>query len=108
VTPAAYACAGDHCITCADEGVSMTVLDIDGGAGLARCATQEGALHTIEIGLIEDPMPGTEVLVHASVAIAALESDPARAAAASAALDPDPDRVATSTRATALAPERAR
>lgn len=51
----------------------MTVLSIDGGTRLARCTTKDGTLHTVEIELIDDAAPGTVVLVHADVAIAALE-----------------------------------
>jgi len=47
-------CESDHCITCADEGVPMTVLALDARSGLAECE---------------------DVLVHAGVAIAALGAE---------------------------------
>lgn len=67
---AADACSGDHCITCSDAAVSMTVLAMDAATGLACCVAQDGTAHIVEIGLIDDAMPGAAVLVHAGVAIA--------------------------------------
>jgi hydrogenase maturation factor len=82
VTPA-YVCTGDHCVTCSDEGVQMSVLEVQTSIGLARCADEDGAVHTVEIDLIEGATPGTVVLVHADVAIAVL----GREMAADAAVD---------------------
>jgi hydrogenase maturation factor len=65
------ACAGDHCITCSDEGVPMTVLRIDASSGLATCSDALGATRSVETALIEDVTVGSCVLVHADVAIAA-------------------------------------
>ncbi|MEA2215275.1 MAG: HupF/HypC family [Solirubrobacteraceae bacterium] len=66
-----YACTGEHCITCSDEGVPMIVLGAARG-GLALCADQEGRTHTVETTLLEAAPVGGRVLVHADVAIAAL------------------------------------
>jgi hydrogenase maturation factor len=65
-------CAGEHCITCADEGVPMTVLRLDFDRGLALCADAERARHTVETALVEPVATGAVLLVHAGVAIAAL------------------------------------
>ena len=63
---------GDHCITCSDEGVPMTVLRCDERRGLALCEGRDGAHATIETALV-DAAPGDQVLVHAGVAIATLQ-----------------------------------
>jgi hydrogenase assembly chaperone HypC/HupF len=83
-------CAGDHCITCADDGVPMTVVRIDEERGLALCADADGVRHTVETALVEPVAAGAVLLVHAGVAIAAL----AGAAVAGAALA---DRMLAST-----------
>jgi hydrogenase maturation factor len=60
-----------HCVTCSDEGVPMRVLRIDAERELALCEDEAGAHHTVEIGLV-DANVGTEVLVHAGVALVAV------------------------------------
>jgi hydrogenase maturation factor len=60
-----------HCVTCSDEGVPMRVLRIDAERELALCEDEAGAHHTVEIGLV-DAGVGTEVLVHAGVALVAV------------------------------------
>ena len=65
-------CASEHCVTCADEGVPMTVVRVDSGCGLALCADPEGARHTVEIALVDPVSPGATLLVHAGTAIGAL------------------------------------
>jgi hypothetical protein len=69
---AAYvpACSGDHCVTCSDEATPMVVLDIDASRGLALCAAQDGARHSVEIALVEPVAVDATLLVHAGVAIA--------------------------------------
>ena len=69
---AAATCSSEHCITCADDGVPMTVLQRDERRGLALCADAEGAHHTVETALVEPLGAGHVVLVHAGVAIATL------------------------------------
>jgi hydrogenase maturation factor len=62
----------EHCITCGDDGVPMTVLRVNTRAGLALCADADGARSTVEIALIESVVPGGVLLVHAGTAIASL------------------------------------
>jgi hydrogenase maturation factor len=57
-------CHSDHCITCGDEGIPMTVLRID------------DAKSSVEIALVEAE-PGDELLVHAGVALVRLSESPA-------------------------------
>ena len=64
-------CHSDHCITCGDEGIPMTVLRIDEQRGLALCASEGGQKSTVEIELVEVE-PGDDVLVHAGVALVRL------------------------------------
>jgi hydrogenase maturation factor len=66
------ACGSDHCITCGDDGVPMTVL-AQSHDGLADCAGDDGATSTVEVSLVAPVAPGARVLVHAGVAIAALD-----------------------------------
>jgi hydrogenase assembly chaperone HypC/HupF len=65
-------CHSDHCITCADEGIPMTVLRIDSERALALCAAEDGAKSSIEIELVEPVQAGDCVLVHAGVALVRL------------------------------------
>jgi hydrogenase maturation factor len=65
-------CVSDHCITCGDEGMPMTVVRVDRRRILALCSDAAGARHTVETALIEPVADGDVVLVHAGVAIAAL------------------------------------
>ena len=67
-------CGAEHCITCADDGVPMTVLQRDERRGLALCADAEGAHHTVETALVEPVTVGDLLLVHAGTAIAPLMS----------------------------------
>ena len=73
------ACRGDHCVTCADEGVPMRVLALDAARGLALCAEtgDDGARATVEIALVEPVAPGDALLVHAGVALVKLEAEAA-------------------------------
>jgi hydrogenase maturation factor len=66
------ACGSDHCITCNDDGVPMTVLRLDTGSGLAECADAGGGRSAVETALLEPLRQGDRVLVHAGVAIASL------------------------------------
>jgi hydrogenase maturation factor len=65
-------CGSEHCITCGDDGVPMRVLRLDADRGLALCADDAGAHHTVETALVEPVAPGDELLVHAGVALVAL------------------------------------
>jgi hypothetical protein len=66
------ACGDDHCITCADEGVAMTVLRVNEAAALALCSGADGERVTVEAALVGPLSPGDSVLVHAGTAIATL------------------------------------
>ena len=66
-------CIDDHCITCGDVGVAMTVVAVDEGRGLALCEEEAGARSTVEVGLV-DAAPGDRLLVHAGTALARLEA----------------------------------
>ena len=70
--PQPAACDSDHCITCGDDGIPMTVVRVDAAAGLAVCADDTGSEATVEISLVEPVAGGDRVLVHAGVAIATL------------------------------------
>jgi len=65
-------CDEHHCITCADEGVPMSVVALDAERGLALCIDDAGARHSVEIGLVAPVSLGDEVLVHAAVALVRL------------------------------------
>ena len=63
-------CAGDVCITCSDQAVRVTVLEIHDDA-TARVDTGAG-VEEVSVALV-DAVVGGDVLVHAGEAIAALE-----------------------------------
>lgn len=74
-----------HCVTCADEGVPMRVLDVEDAAGLARCAAEDdatAATTTVETALVGAVAPGERLLVHAGVALVRLADEVAQEAAA--------------------------
>lgn len=73
--PAPDSCGSQHCITCADDGVPMTVLRVDEQRGLALCAGEDGERNTVEIGLVEPVTPGDRLLVHAGVALVAAPAE---------------------------------
>ncbi|MGI8904152.1 MAG: HypC/HybG/HupF family hydrogenase formation chaperone [Solirubrobacteraceae bacterium] len=82
-TPAveAVVCGSEHCITCGDDGVPMTVLRVDADRGLALCAAQDGERSSVETALVEPVAPGDCLLVHAGTAIARLEASTEEVAA---------------------------
>jgi hydrogenase maturation factor len=62
-----------HCITCADDGVTMRVVAVDDARGLALCETAEGgARESVEIALVDAVAPGDALLVHAGTALTKL------------------------------------
>jgi len=67
------ACGSQHCITCGDDGVPMTVVRVDLERGLALCAAQDGARSSVETALVEPVDIGDTLLVHAGTALARLE-----------------------------------
>jgi hydrogenase maturation factor len=70
---AGEACGAQHCITCGDDGVPMTVVRVDEVRGLALCEGADGARVTVEVALIESAAPRDTLLVHAGTALTRLE-----------------------------------
>jgi hydrogenase assembly chaperone HypC/HupF len=68
------ACGGQHCVTCSDEGLPMSVVRVDEARGLALCRGDDGARQSVEIALVEPVAVGQVLLVHAGTAIARLDS----------------------------------
>jgi hydrogenase maturation factor len=68
-----------HCITCADDGVAMTVVAVDEDRGLALCATAAGERSSVEIALVGAIAPGDALLVHAGTALTRLDPEETRA-----------------------------
>ena len=60
----------DHCITCGDIAVEMTVVEVDTDGALALCLDDEGGRATVDVGLLAPVRPTERVLVHAGAAIA--------------------------------------
>jgi hydrogenase maturation factor len=69
-TPSDDEVVAEHCITCGDDGVPMTVLRVDAARGLALCEDAEGGHHTVETALVDPVAFGDALLVHAGTAIA--------------------------------------
>ena len=70
-------CDHDGCITCGDEAVPMRVERLDGAAGLALCAAEEGGgSEWVETALVSPVHPGDRLLVHAGTALLHLEAGP--------------------------------
>jgi hydrogenase maturation factor len=64
------ACHDDHCITCGDVAVPLTVVRIDEQRELALCENDAGERSTVEIALVAPVAVNDVVLVHAGTAIA--------------------------------------
>ena len=62
-------CTSEHCITCGDDGVPMTILKLDHTRDLALCSDQAGAHMTVETLLVAPVEIGDVLLVHAGTAI---------------------------------------
>jgi hydrogenase maturation factor len=65
-------CDQHHCVTCGDDGVPMTVIEVDERRELALCVARDGARQTVETALVEPVSAGEQLLVHAGTAIALL------------------------------------
>jgi hydrogenase maturation factor len=96
--------AGEHCITCADDGVPMTVVRTDERRGLALCVDAEGTRHTVETDLVEPLAAGRVVLIHAGVAIAALSSEGGPSAGATSLKRPAEEGATPASAASGRAP----
>lgn len=70
-------CNGEHCITCADDGIPMRVLRVDERRGLALCVADDGWRSTVEVELVGPIEAGESILVHARVALVKLEREAA-------------------------------
>jgi hydrogenase maturation factor len=68
-------CGSDHCVTCADEGIPMTVVEPTGD-GAALCADGVGAVAEVMTELVGPVAGGDSVLVHAGVALTRLPQSP--------------------------------
>ena len=66
-------CGSDHCVTCGDDGVPMTVVRVDAERGLALCELDDGTRATVEIALIDTVEADDILLVHAGTALTRLE-----------------------------------
>jgi hydrogenase maturation factor len=73
VSDAADSCGSQHCITCGDDGVPMTVVRVDLERCLALCADDDGRRETVEVALVDPVQPGHRLLVHAGTALTHLE-----------------------------------
>jgi len=66
----------EACITCSDEAVPMTVLEVDRASALAVClgarrsSGERGERVSVEVALLEPVAVGELLLVHAGTAIA--------------------------------------
>jgi hydrogenase maturation factor len=74
---AAAQCTGEHCVTCADEGIPMRVLRVDERRGLALCVAADGSRSSVEVELVGPIEAGESILVHAGVALVKLEREAA-------------------------------
>jgi hydrogenase expression/formation protein HypC len=66
-------CGAQHCITCGDDGVPMTVVRVDEARGLALCEGADGERVTVEIALVGAVAPAETLLVHAGTALTRLQ-----------------------------------
>ncbi len=60
-----------HCITCSDEALEARVLRVDRASGMAL-VTVEDITAEIDVSLVDEVVPGDQVLIHGGVAIAKL------------------------------------
>ena len=70
------ACVSDvHCITCADEGLALRIVDL--GEDGATCVDAAGTVHRdVAVDLVAPVAPGEVLLVHAGVALRNLGAQP--------------------------------
>lgn len=61
----------NHCVTCSDEGIPMTVRSVDESQGLARCDGEDGPAE-VATDLVVPVACGDILLVHAGFALANL------------------------------------
>ena len=63
-------CGEEHCITCGDIAVEMTVVELDTEGALALCVDDEGGRATVDVALLAPVCLADRLLVHAGTAIA--------------------------------------
>jgi hydrogenase maturation factor len=63
-------CREEHCITCGDIAVEMTVVELDVDDALALCVDDRGRSETVDVALLAPVRLTDRVLVHAGTAIA--------------------------------------
>ena len=63
--------SADHCITCSDEALEAQVLCVDQGSGMARVAVEDVTAE-IDVSLVDEIVPGDQLLIHGGVALAKL------------------------------------
>jgi hydrogenase maturation factor len=64
-------CTDDICVTCSDEGRITEVQAVLGDGRVEVLA--EGRVETVDASLVEVPLPGSLLLVHAGVAISTIQ-----------------------------------
>lgn len=60
------------CVTCGDEGIPMRVVAAHDGTAI--CVDERGTEHEVAVELIDSVAAGSQLLVHAGVAIAELSA----------------------------------
>ena len=63
-------CEPEHCITCGDIAVEMTVVELDVDGALALCLDDAGGRQTVDVALLASVALADRLLVHAGTAIA--------------------------------------
>lgn len=66
-------CSSDHCITCGDIAVRVTVVSV-GRDGIAVCRGERGEFEDVDVSLVPAVQSGDVVLAHARVALTKLEA----------------------------------
>jgi hypothetical protein len=74
VTELVPVCTDEHCITCGDVAVELTVVKVDEDRCLALCEDERGGRESVEIALVSPVHPDDRLLVHAGTAIARVEA----------------------------------
>jgi hydrogenase maturation factor len=68
-------CLAHGCITCGDEALPMTVIEVDRERDLALCSDTQGRRASVEIALVDPVTPGEVLLVHAGTALGRAAED---------------------------------
>jgi hydrogenase maturation factor len=66
-----------HCVTCADEGLPLRVVQAGTEAGTALCRGEDGGEALVMTDLVGAAAPGDLLLVHAGVALLRLDGEAA-------------------------------